>query len=113
MSMAYLKATLFKDTDMRFATIRCAIAKNALFFGADMRGMDFVNAFLLGARFDGAKLDGVRNAHRAIYEYWLDPNSPGKPSYDPVEGWYRYTESMLGGVSVQDNAARRHGREFK
>ena len=113
MSMAYMKATLFKNADMRLSTIRCAIAKNALFIDADLRGMDFVNAFLLGARFDGSRLEGIRNADRAIFEYWLNPDTPGKPVYDYVEGWHRFTESMMGGVSVQDNAARRHGRGFK
>ena len=87
MSMSYLKATLFKDADMRMATLRCCIGKNALFIGTDLRGSDFVNAFLVGARFDGANTEGIRNSDRAIFEYWLHPDKPGKPSYEPVDGW--------------------------
>lgn len=110
MSMSYYKAALFLNADMRMVTLRCSIGKNALFINTDLRGSDFLNAFLVGARFDGANVDEARNIDRAIFEYWLHPERTSKPFYDPIPGGVRITESFLGGVSVQDNAARRHGR---
>lgn len=111
LSMAYMKATLFLDADMRASSLRCCIAKNALFIRTDLRQADFVNAFLLGCRFDGAKVAGIRNADRAIFEYWVNPEARGKPSYDYMEGWTHYTQSLMGGISIQDNAARHHGKK--
>ena len=103
MSMSYYKAANFKDARMVYCTLRNSMGKNALFFDTDLRGSDMLNAFLIGARFDGANVFNVRNMDRAIFRLWVPPEG-GKPSYDPVDGWILQEESWLGGVSFQENA---------
>ena len=76
-----------------------------MFIGTDLRGADFVNAFLVGARFNGANVHDVRNLDRAIFRLWMNPKG-GKPSYDPVEGWIEVDTSLLGDISLQENSAR-------
>ena len=103
MSMSYYKAASFKDARMCYCTLRNSMGKNALFFDTDLRGSDMLNAFLVGARFDGANIFNVRNLDRAILRLWVPPEG-GKPSYDPVDGWILQEESWLGGVAFQENA---------
>lgn len=80
--------------------------KNAIFADADLTGADFVNSLLLGARFDNAILKNVRNMDRAIFTWWIDPSNAGRISFDPIPGWKRLDESVLGGISVQENSVR-------
>jgi len=105
MSMSYAKAALFLRTRMWNTIIRHAIWKNALIIDADMTGADVVCTLLMGARFDGTKLTDLRNADRAIYGWWMSPWG-GPPSYDPIPGWQWLDESIPGGMSFQENAAR-------
>jgi len=62
----------------------------------------------LGARFDGAKLDGVRNTNRAIFTWWYAPfqGGPRKVVYDPIPGYIRMDESVTGDFTVRENSAR-------
>ena len=105
MTLTYAKAALFRNTRMWNTIIRHAVWKNALVIDADMTGADILCTLLMGARFDGTKLLDVRNADRAIYHWWMSPWG-GPPSYDPIPGWTKLNESIPGGQSFQENAAR-------
>jgi hypothetical protein len=86
--------------------------RTAYFIDADMRGADFVGTLFLGSRFDGANLAGVRNAHLAFYSWWYSPISPNKLSYEPIPGWTRIDQSVMGDVTVRENAAREQVEMF-
>jgi len=105
MTLSYAKAALFLRTRMWNTIIRHAIWKNALVIDADMTGADILCTLLMGARFDGTKFLDIRNADRAIYHWWMSPWG-GPPSYDPIPGWFKLDESIHGGQSYQENAAR-------
>ena len=109
MSMSYCRAASFKNARMWFTSLRCCIAKNAYFIGADLMGADFVNSIIIGACFNDANMEHVRNWDRAITEWWWNPDG-GPPSYDPVEGWDRTRRSFLGGISFPENAGKRAKR---
>ena len=80
--------------------------KNALFVGTELQGADFVGTLFLGARFDGAKIEKIKNADLAFYSWWYNPLGAQKMSYKPIPGWRRMDESVMGGTTVQENAAR-------
>lgn len=80
--------------------------KNALFINTDLTSSDVVGAELLGAKFDGAITTGLRNVDLAIFYWWLSPYG-GPPSYQMRPGWKKLEGSFLGGVSIQENAARK------
>ena len=105
MTLSYAKAALFLRTRMWNTIIRHAVWKNALCIDADMTGADILCTLLMGARFDGTKLLDIRNADRAIYHWWMSPWG-GPPSYDPIPGWTKLDESIPGGQSFRENAAR-------
>ena len=86
--------------------MRRATMKNGLFVGADLRWADFVGTEFLGARFDGANIDNVKNADLAFYSWWYNPLGSQKLSYTPLPGWKRMDKSVMGGTTVQENAAR-------
>ena len=104
-SMAYMKGTKLHNTIAQSVLFRMIMAKNALFIGTDLRKSDFFNAELLGARFNGALLHRVRNMHTATFKWWLSPWG-GPQSYEPRPGWLPIDKSILGNISIQENAAR-------
>lgn len=106
LSMSYLKAANFKNARMRYCAFRRVIAKGTYFIGTDLMGSDFVGAFLLGARFDDANLERVRNWHKADFHWWINLRDGGPPSYEPKPGYTKVTHSILGDVTIQENAAR-------
>ena len=103
MSMSYAKAALFLRARMWNTIVRHAIWKNALIIDADCTGMDVVGSLLMGARWDGTRTLDMRNTDRAIYQWWMSPWG-GPPSYDPIPGWTKLDESIMGGISYQENA---------
>lgn len=88
--------------------MRYAQFKNAIFCYADLTGVDFLCSLLLGARFDGAKLDGIQNAETCIYTWWYAPfqGGPRKISVKPIPGYIRMDESVTGDFSIRENSAR-------
>ncbi len=100
---AFLKATLFYKTIAWRCLFRRITAKNCLFLYTDLRESDFFQAELLGARFDGALTEGVRNMDTAQFFWWASPWE-GSHSYKPRPGWKRMDQSVFGGTSVQENA---------
>lgn len=102
-SMAYMKATKFYRTIAWSCLFKNIIAKNALFIDSDLRKSDFFHADLLGARFNGALLDRVRNMHTAQFEWWMSPWG-GPQSYEPRPGWLKIGQSLMGNISLQENA---------
>ena len=104
LSMSYGKAALMVGARVWRCAFRQAIWKNAFFIDTDLSGSDFVGAQLMGARFNGANLSHVRNLDRAIFYWWLNPHG-GPPSYDPRPGWNKLDSSILGGISIQENAS--------
>lgn len=105
MTMSYGKATVFLRTRMWACGLRRVTYKNALFIHTDLRKSDFVGADLLGSRFNGANLQGVRNLDKAIFYWYLSPYG-GPPAYEPRQGWIKLDQSVLGGMSFQENAAK-------
>jgi uncharacterized protein YjbI with pentapeptide repeats len=105
MSMSYAKAALFLRTRMWNTIVRHGIWKNALIIDADCTGMDVVGSLLMGARWDGTKTLDMRNTDKAFYQWWMSPWG-GPPSYDPIPGWTLLDESVAGGMSFRENAAR-------
>lgn len=103
MTMSYAKAALFLRARMWNTIVRHAVWKNALIIDADCTGMDVVGTLLMGARFDNTKTLDMRNTDRAIYQWWMSPWG-GPPSYDPIPGWVKLDESLMGGMSYQENA---------
>jgi len=102
-SMSYMKSTKFLRATAWSCLFKNIIAKNALFIDTDLRKSDFFHAELLGARFNGAKLQRVRNLHTAQFEWWMNPWG-GPQSYEPRPGWMKLSESMMGGISLQENS---------
>jgi len=98
-----MKGANFHNAICNSTIFRNVIAKNALFINTDLRKSDFFHAELLGARFNGALLDRVRNMHTAQFEWWLSPWG-GPQSYEPRPGWLRIDRSMMGNISLQENA---------
>jgi len=104
LSMAYMKGTKLYKAVCQATLFRNIIAKNALFIYTDLRKSDFFHAELLGSRFNGALLDRVRNMDTAQFEWWLSPWG-GPQSYEPRPGWLKIDRSMLGNISLQENAS--------
>src|SRR3989337_973738 len=105
LSMAYLKGVLFRGCMLAASIWRRANAKNSLFVNCDMTLADVAFAEFLGAKFDGTTTEPMRNASRATYIWWSNPHG-GPASYEPVPGWPKMTESALGTITFQENAAR-------
>ena len=106
LSGAYGRGANFTRARLWLAYLRHAQFKNAYFIDADMRGSNWVGSLFLGSKFDGARVEGVQNADKAFYTWWYSPISPNKLSYEPVPGWIRVDQSVLGNISVRENAAR-------
>jgi len=108
MTSCYGRAANFQYAKLWTSHLRYAQFKNAIFCDADLTGVDFVCALLLGARFDNACLDGVKNLNRAIFTWWYDPSlgGPRKIVYDPIPGYRRLDESVTGDFTVRENTAR-------
>ncbi len=108
LTMTYLRAAKFYKARMWATKLRRCTAKNTLFCFADLTGADFVGAELLGSKFDHAKLDGVKNAHKAIFTWYVSPYGlgPSKIIYDPMPGYVKMEESATKGQTFQENAAR-------
>lgn len=105
MSMAYAKGALFVDAKLCTTVMRRMVAKNALFINADMTMADVAFAEFLGAKFDGAITEQLRNVNTCSFRWWMSPHG-GYPSYVPVPGWALLEESVLGNISFRENAAR-------
>ena len=103
MTNSYLRAANFTNAKMWHTCLKGVIAKNTVFHGADMTGADICRAEMLGARFDGAITDGLRNVDRAIFRWFLPPLG-GKPTYDPFPGAVVLTESITRSASFQENS---------
>lgn len=104
----YGRATNFQHARLWTSYMRYAQFKNAIFVDADLTGVDFLCSLLLGAKFNGAKLDGVRNTNRAIFTWWYAPfqGGPRKVVYDPIPGYHRLDESVTGDFTIRENSAR-------
>jgi len=104
----YARAVNFQHARLWTSYLRFAQFKNAIFCDADLTGADFLCSLLLGARFDGAKLDGVKNTNRAIFTWWYAPlhGGPRKIVYDPIPGYIRMDESVTGDFTIRENSAR-------
>lgn len=103
MTGSYLRGANFTNAKMWHTCLKGVIAKNAVFHGADMTGADIARAEMLGARFNDAITDGLRNIDRAIFRWFLPPMG-GKPCYDPFPGATVLTESITGSESYQENS---------
>lgn len=103
MTGSYLKAVNFTKATMWHTCLKGVVAKNAIFTNTDLTGADFARAEMLGARFDGAIVTGVRNVDRAIFRWFISPFG-GRPCYGPFPGATVLTESVMGDESYQENA---------
>jgi len=106
MTGAYCRGTDFTGATMWKTYLRYGQYKSAIFVDADMTAADFVHSMFLGARFDGAILEDVKNADMATYVWYVDPIGFNRISYNPQPGWIILNESVLGDISVQENASR-------
>ena len=109
MSMLYAKAANFSRARLWHVSLRRAYCKNAVFFGADLTGANIAFSEFLGARFNDAVLDGVRNAETATFYWWVPPGG-GPVSYRPKPGYDKWDTSVVGGFSRQENAGPGRGR---
>lgn len=109
MSMSYLKGVNFSKARFWSTTMRRCYAKNAIFFDADMRLANVAFTDFLGSRFNGANTDLVKNAETATFYWYIDKDWRGQVHYEPGPGLRRVDESVLGGMSLGENAGR-HGR---
>ena len=100
---SYLRGVNFKLAVMTHAVLKGAICKNANFESADLTGADIARAEMLGARFDCANVEGLRNIDRAIFRWFINPEG-GKPTYDPFPGALVLTNSLTGKTSYQENS---------
>ena len=48
----------------------------------------------------------IKNADLAFYSWWYNPHGSPKMTLKPIPGWIRMDESVLGGTTVRENAAR-------
>lgn len=103
---SYGRRANFSYARMWISYIRRATMKNALFIGTELQGSDFLGTEFLGARFDGAIIDDIKNADLAFYSWWYNPIGPQRMSHKPIPGWFRLDESVMGGTTVGENAAR-------
>jgi hypothetical protein len=101
-----MKSANFTDARIWFASLRRVTAKNVLFIRTDLTGSDFFQAELLGAKFYKPKLTMTRNLTKANFYWWMSPTG-GPPSYDPLPGWVKMTESALGDITRRENAHRK------
>ena len=106
MTNSYCKAANFNKAVMWHTVMKGTICKNATFFETDMVGLDMARAEMLGARFDGANTEGVRNIDRAIFYWFFNPVMHGKPVYDPFPGAVPMDQSNVGSYSFQENSGR-------
>jgi uncharacterized protein YjbI with pentapeptide repeats len=100
---AYLRGLDLTDAQCWHTCFKGALCKMVKFHRTDLTGADIARAEMLGARFDGAITDGLRNIDRAIFRWFLSPLG-GKPSYDPFPGAVVLTGSITGAESFQENA---------
>lgn len=103
---SYGRVTNFSNARMWNAYIRRVTFKNCWFVNTDLQGADMLCGEFLGSRFDGANLDGAKNADRAIFSWWMSPLGFCKVNYDPIPGWRRLDFSVTGDESFQENSAR-------
>lgn len=103
MTGSYCKGVTFNNALLWHTVLKGAVCKNATFFQADMTGADIARAEMLGARFDDAITDGLRNIDQAIFRWFMSPLG-GRPCYEPFPGATVLTESLLGNLSFQENA---------
>src|SRR3972149_5201933 len=103
-----LAGTSLERADLRYMDLRGGNFTNSNLRGADMTGVDMAYGFFLGARFGPplCKTDQMRNVDKAVFHWYWDPQG-GIPSYDPQEGYVDLWRSVLGGISLQENAATR------
>jgi hypothetical protein len=106
--MSYLKAVNFSGARFWNTTLRRCMAKNAIFFDADLRGCNVAFSDFLGARFNGANLEAVRNADTAVFYWYIPEGFKGPIEYKPRPGLVRLETSVLGGYSFRENAAVNH-----
>lgn len=108
LTMSYGRVTQFYKTRMWAAKIRRVTYKGALFIESDLTDADFVGSDFLGAKFNGSILDGIRNAHKATFVWWVAPYGLGasKIQYDPMPGYLIMDESATKGWTRRENVAR-------
>ena len=68
-----------------------------------------VRAEMLGARFDGANADGLRNIHTASFRWFVGPLG-GRPCLDYFPGAQVLNQSLLGQWSWQENAGMQNSK---
>lgn len=109
LTASYGRATSFYRARMWSTKIRRVTYKNCFFIETDLTDADFVGSELLGTRFNGAILDGVKNTHRAVFLWWVSPYGlgPSKINYEPIPGYRLMDESATKGWSRRENAARK------
>lgn len=113
MTGSYLKGVNFNQARMWHTCLKGVLCKNSTFYDADMVGADLARAEMLGSRFDGANVTGVRNVDRAIFRWFMSPLG-GKPVYDPFPGAVVLTESSIGEHTFQENSGMgQAGREYR
>jgi hypothetical protein len=100
---SYLRGVNFTLAVMTHCVLKGAICKNANFESADLTGADIARAEMLGARFDAANVDSLRNIDWAIFRWFLSPEG-GKPSYHPFPGAVALSYSLTGKDTYQENA---------
>lgn len=105
---AYLRGLNLTEAVCWHTCFKGALCKQVKFHGADLTGADIARAEMLGARFDGAIVTGLRNVDRAIFRWFLSPLG-GKPSYDPFPGAVVLTGSLTGDESFRENAGLING----
>ena len=107
MSLIHGRAADFSRARFWSTSLRRAIIKNALFFEADLRTCNVAFTDFLGCRFNGALLDGVRNADKATFFWYYPEGWRGHIRYDPAPGYVKIDTSVLGGLSLQENTHRK------
>ena len=112
LTMSYGRGTQFIRTKMWIAYIRRMTHKNCYYIDCDLRGADLLGSEFLGTKFDGSRTEGIKNADLAHYVWWYYPMGGQKVSHRPIPGWVLLDESVTGGISVQENAAREQVEEM-
>jgi uncharacterized protein YjbI with pentapeptide repeats len=105
-SMACGRGIVFDGCNMAFAHLRHVIMKHCFFIDANLEYVDMAHGNFIGSGFNGAKLDHIRNADLATFQ-WFRPKGWGPLSYHEEPGYVAVNWSDTGTLSLQENAGHR------
>jgi len=95
-----------RGADLSRADLRGAILIKTDFSRANLHLVDFENADMTQADMSMSYGRRANFSHARMYSWWYNPLGSQKMSYKPIPGWMRLDESVMGGTTVRENAAR-------